>query len=311
MSKRIEDLLVEKTRSRVPAYELFGGLADNLMTIGPAAGRFLECSDCGETFTTKAASWQCNCCGGLFDLKVGPRDKKSSGSEEFKAEARFTKLSKPGISDPHWMHNNENWSVAEFAHQLLRSQPEKTLASWLRELGVSIPEGSQLVSVLCWPRFEFGGKTIQPDIVATFDKTIVLMEFKRFSGGITPGTEALGQAAFAKYAADYLGIEWSLLFVPSNRNEISRDGALWVSAMLESKDATIEKWPNTEGAIDVLLRESHEVLAKRCSTASWTMAVHSFEQVVREQMPASWTKNRILESLEYFLSARKHLINNL
>ena len=93
MSKRIEDLLVEKTRSRAPAYELFGGLADNLMTIGPAAGRFLECSDCGETFTTKAASWQCNCCGGLFDLKVGPRDKKSSGSEEFKAEARFTKLS--------------------------------------------------------------------------------------------------------------------------------------------------------------------------------------------------------------------------
>ena len=182
-----------------------------------------------------------------------------------------------------------------------------TLVHWLRALGVDLSPQAQLHSFLCWPRFQFGDKTIQPDIVATFDQAIVLMEFKRPSGGSTPGTEALGQAAFARYAASYLNTRWALLFVPSSPAEIARSSQDWVSAMRQAKQQTLEKWPTVDLLLQELLRQTDSDLAKEIATASWPRVVAALQDTVQTQLPETWSKRRILEALAYFLEARKAL----
>lgn len=78
----------------------------------------------------------------------------------------------------HWCYESENWSVAEFMTHVLRLQPETFSEPWLSQLGVKI-ESPILETILCWPRFRFGGKTIQPDVAVGFQRDIILFEFKR------------------------------------------------------------------------------------------------------------------------------------
>ena len=71
-----EELPTESTRlhhlledpAKAPYYDLLGGLANNLLTIGTYAGTFLECAACGETFTLKGQSWKCERCGQCYEL---------------------------------------------------------------------------------------------------------------------------------------------------------------------------------------------------------------------------------------------------
>jgi hypothetical protein len=141
---------------QAPFYDLMGGLADNLLTIGTYAGTFLACSACGDTFTLKGESWKCECCGQTYELKFKPSDQKGT---PFETKVRVSGLTKPRWN-PHWYHENENWSVAEFLTQILRLRPEEFLEPWFTRLGIGVESGSSLETVLCWPRFRFGGKTI-------------------------------------------------------------------------------------------------------------------------------------------------------
>src|SRR5262245_53578796 len=127
---RLEQML--ENPDRAPFYDLLGGLADNLLTIGTYAGTFLACNACGDTFTLKGESWKCECCGQAFELKFRPTNQKDS---PFETTVRVTGPTKSGLKT-HWYYENENWSVAEFLTQLLRLRPEEFLAPWLRQLGV-------------------------------------------------------------------------------------------------------------------------------------------------------------------------------
>src|SRR5437588_11139366 len=85
---------------RAPFYDLLGGLADNLLTVGPYAGTFLECSDCGDTFTLKGESWKCERCGQAYELKFAPADQRGT---PFETTVKVSGLAKPRIK-PHWYY---------------------------------------------------------------------------------------------------------------------------------------------------------------------------------------------------------------
>ena len=145
----------------------------------------------------------------MYELKFKPTKQRGS---PFEAEVKVSGLTKPGVN-PHWYYENENWSVAEFLTQILRLRPEDFLAPWLHHLGVGI-ESSALETVLCWPRFRLGGKTIQPDLAVGFQRDIVLVEFKRPDGGTTPPVEIMGQLCFAAEAGRQLGRNWHVVLIP-------------------------------------------------------------------------------------------------
>ena len=189
--ERMEQLL--ENPGRASFYDLLGGLADNLLTIGEYAGTFLACADCGKTFSLKGESWKCECCGRIYELKFKPTLTESE--DAFETHVKATGLTKPRLT-PHWYYENENWSVAEFLTQIFRLQPETFLGPWFSHLGVSVASDSILETVLCWPRFRFGSKTIQPDLAVGFKQDMVLVEFKRPKGGLTPPVEILGQNMF-------------------------------------------------------------------------------------------------------------------
>lgn len=129
---RLDDLLENPARS--PFYDLLGGLADNLLTIGGHAGTFLACDSCGHTFTTKDESWKCHSCGQNFELKLKPASLPGS---PFETTVRVSGLSKHRMN-PHWYFDNENWAVAEFLTQILRLKPEEFLRPWLESIGIQL-----------------------------------------------------------------------------------------------------------------------------------------------------------------------------
>ena len=169
-SVRLENLLEDAKLA--PFYDLLGGLSDNLLTIGGHAGTFLTCHACGDTFTLKGESWKCESCDQVFELKFTPAKKVGSPFEtEVKLKVNVAGLTKPRWT-PHWYFDNENWSVAEFMTQILRLSPESFLSPWLRHLGISVGTAA-LDAIFCWPRFRFGGKTIQPDVALGSEREIV------------------------------------------------------------------------------------------------------------------------------------------
>ena len=288
----LEDLLEDE--SRVHFYDLLGGLADNLLTIGTYAGTFMSCGSCGETFSLKGQSWKCEQCGSSYELKFKPAPTLES---PFETVVRVNGLDKPRMN-PHWYYENENWCVAEFLTQILRLQPESFLLHWFKVLGLVLQE-SELESILCWPRFAFGKKTIQPDFAVGFRNDIVFVEFKRPKGGTIPPTELMGQLSFLKQASKRLGRRWHFLLIPG-RNISCKSKSDYAQAALGASKATLQKWPNQETAIDALRETSEAELASRMRVYGWESLLQKTMTAVEENVPASWTKKQTLAKLAYF-----------
>lgn len=315
MTLRLESLLEDP---KLPErYDLLRGLADNIMTIGDFAGSFLECHDCGFTFTTKGAKCECPSCSRVFELKFESRHRKPSTApiDGFEGIVRLTTkargLEKPGAKkNRHWFAANENWSVAEFVHQIHRAQPERTLPKWLRELGVPLPADASLESFLMWPRFPFGEKkTIQPDVALAFDSHVVLFEFKRPRGGKTPGVEVLGQLAFAADAALKLDRDWHIVLVPSGKAEMAKTPTAWAEKAVASTDATLANWPGRADIIRKVSAMGATELATRVTATNWQTAINGFEKAVTSELPASWTGERVLSQLAFLLKSQQELFD--
>ena len=288
--------------ARAPFYDLLGGLADNLLTIGGHAGTFLECDACGDTFTLKGESWKCECCGREFELKFTPSRKTGSPFEtELKVKVNVSGLTKPR-SNPHWYYENENWSVAEFMMQILRLQPENFLPPWLKALGVGL-QSPILEDIFCWPRFRFGGKTIQPDVAMGFEQDIVLFEFKRPGGGVIPAVEIMGQLCFAIEAAGRLGRRYHLLVVPG-RESIARSAAAYIADAVAAADQTQTRWVIPEATVAEIRRSSESELAANLQVLGWETLLQHTSNVIRATLPESWVRENTLAKLRYFHSSR-------
>jgi hypothetical protein len=205
----LHDLLEDP--GKAPFYDLLGGLADNLLSISSLAGSFLSCSYCGHTFTQKSQSWECERCHKKYEIKFERGDKAGTW---FKAKLESSGLTKARLSPYHWYLENENWTVAEFLTQVLRLGPETFLAPWCEGLGMVLHKPAVLETHLCWPRFPFGGKTIQPDLALGFANDLVCFEFKRPGGAPMPPLEVMGHFGFAIKAAQQLNRRWHLVLIP-------------------------------------------------------------------------------------------------
>src|SRR4051794_1897753 len=84
----------------VPFYDLLGGLADNLLTIGPHAGTFLSCDACGDTFSLKDRSWKCEHCGQLYEAKFSTPKKPGKPYEATLSAVTNARW------NPHWGYEN-------------------------------------------------------------------------------------------------------------------------------------------------------------------------------------------------------------
>ncbi len=285
----------------MPFYDLLGGLADNLLTIGNHAGSFLSCHTCGHTFSTKDESWSCQACGEFFELKFTPA--KFPGSP-FETTVRVSGLSKPRMN-PHWYFDNENWAVAEFLTQILRLTPELFLRPWLETIGVHLGPGD-LETILCWPRFTFGGKTIQPDFVIGFAQDIVLFEFKRPSGGKVPSVELAGQVCFGAYAGSKLGRRWHLVVVPGGTcTTQQRDG--FVKSTVGGFDEAYSKWkvPIDRPNIDEMADESK--IDSRLIAIGWRQLIQDSITAIMANYQAGWSRQQAILKLEYWLKSREEL----
>jgi len=296
---RLEQLLEHP--ERVPFYDLLGGLADNLLTIGTYAGTFLTCNACGDTFTLKGESWKCECCGQGYELKFNPAQQPGS---PFETVVKVSGLTKPRMK-PHWYYENENWSVAEFLMQILRLRPEDFLGPWFRQLGVGI-ESPVLETVLCWPRFRFGGKTIQPDLAVGFQRDIVLAEFKRPAGGTTPPVEVMGQLCFAAEAGRQLGRRWHVVLVPG-RDSAARTPADYVRAALAAVSEAQAKWNIPAAALADVQSATQSELAGRVRVCGWETLLRLSSEAIRTNMPESWTRQQALAKLRFFQASRAAL----
>jgi hypothetical protein len=235
-------------------------------------------------------------------VKFAPAKQGGSPFEsDVKLTANVSGLSKPR-SRPHWYYNNENWSVAEFMTQILRLQPEVFLPVWLRRLGIILDE-SALDTVLCWPRFSYGKKTIQPDVAIGFEKDIVLLEFKRADGGSTPGKEVLGQLCFALEAGRRLRRNWCVLLIPGRESATRSITDYAMSALGAGNDAQA-KW----GISDDTVREVKTILegnaARKLHVISWEHVLRETCGVIRDSVSESWSKQQALSKLQYFYKAR-------
>lgn len=296
---RLEDLL--ENPDRMPFYDLLGGLADNLLTIGNHAGSFLSCHTCGHTFSTKDELWSCQACGEFFELKFTPA--KFPGSP-FETTVRVTGLSKPRMN-PHWYFDNENWAVAEFLTQILRLTPEEFLRPWLQTLGVHIDPGD-LETILCWPRFVFGGKTIQPDFVIGFAGDIVLFEFKRPSGGKVPSVELAGQVCFGTYAGAKLGRRWHLVMVPGPACSSQQREGLVKSAVDGFSEAFI-KWKMPSDSAELATMADVSKIDPRLVAVGWRQLIQDSITAITENCEDGWTKEQAILKLEYWLKSREDL----
>lgn len=286
---------------RAPFYDLLGGLSDNLLTIGRHAGTFLACDACGDTFTLKDESWECECCGQAFELKFKPA--KNPGSP-FESTVRVSGLTKSRLN-PHWYYENENWSVAEFLTQLLRLRPEDFLAAWFLHLGVEL--GSpDLETMLCWPRFRFGGKTIQPDFAVGFQRDVVLVEFKRPAGGTVPPIEIMGQLCFAAEAERQLGRRWHVVLVPG-RDSKTRTSTEYVRDALAAALEAQAKWAIPQGALEDIQAAPQSELAGRLCVHGWESLLRLSSEAIRAAVPESWTRQQTLIKLLHFHQRRAEI----
>lgn len=96
MIKDIRIFLEEE--HRLHFYDLLGGLADNLLTLGKFAGTFTSCDACGTTITLKEKSWICEGCGEEFSLHFSTLA-EIKGVREAKVKVRGLSKSK---LHPHW-----------------------------------------------------------------------------------------------------------------------------------------------------------------------------------------------------------------
>lgn len=293
---RLEELL--ENPDRAPFYDLLGGLADNLLTVGTYAGTFVAC---GDTFTLKGESWKCECCGQSYELKFKPA--KQAGSP-FKSVVEVSGLTKPRLN-PHWYYENENWSVAEFLTQMLRLRPEEFFAPWFRQLGVEI-ESPTLETVLCWPRFRFGGKTIQPDLAVGFQQDIALVEFKRPAGGTTPPVEVMGQLCFAAEAGRRLNRRWHVVLVPGP-DLAARTSADYVRDAMAAMAKAQIKWAIPKAALADIQKASQSQLAGRLRVLGWESLLRLSSEAIRASVPESWTRQQVLSKLRFFQSSRAAL----
>jgi len=183
-------------------------------------------------------------------------------------------------------------------YQLFRLRSEEFLAPWFRQLGVGI-ESSTLETVLCWPQLRFGGKTIQPDLAVGFERDIVLVEFKRPAGGITPPVEIMGQLCFAADAERQLRKRWHVVLVPG-RDRSARTPAEYVRDALAAVDATRAKWAVLENALRVLQTAQPSDLVGRVRVVGWESLLRLSSEAVRASVPESWTRQQALAKLKYF-----------
>ncbi|MBK9155519.1 MAG: hypothetical protein IPM25_15140 [Chloracidobacterium sp.] len=297
--ERLEDLLEEP--ERLHFYDLLGGLADNLLTIGGRAGTFLACHACGKTFSTKEEAWRCEGCGQAFELKFKPTQDTSM---PFEGMVRVSGLTKSRLN-PHWYFENENWSVAEFLTQIFRLAPEQFLRPWLNSFGVEIRNG-ELETILCWPRFQFGGKTVQPDFAIGFENDIVLFEFKRPSGGLVPPVEMAGQFCFATYAASTLGRDWHLVVVPGPTGEATSAKTLAVS-MLDGLAEARLKWKIPRELETLISGVNASALENRITAIGWNQLIEHSIATAKSNCAASWSTHQAIAKLEYWKSRRRAL----
>jgi hypothetical protein len=295
---RLEQML--ERPDQAPFYDLLGGLADNLVTIGTYAGTFLECNACGDTFTLKGESWKCECCGQEYALKFESPKKRGGPLETVKVSG----LTKPGCSNPHWYYDNENWSVAEFMTQILRLKPEEFVSAWLRQLGVAI-ESPALETILCWPRFRFGGKTIQPDVAFGFRGDVVLFEFKRPGGGRIPPDEVMGQLCFAAEAARQLGRRWHLVLVPG-KDSAARSSSEYIEMALADARARV-RWEIPEPALADIQSTPQSQLSDRLQVLGWESLLQRSLDAIHSAVPESWSREQALTKLQYFHASRVEL----
>jgi DNA-directed RNA polymerase subunit RPC12/RpoP len=297
---RLEHLL--EHADQAPFYDLMGGLADNLLTIGTYAGTFLACSACGHTFTLKGESWKCEHCGQGYEVKFRPSDQRGT---PFETMVKVSGLTKPRWN-PHWYYDNENWSVAEFLTQILRLRAEEFLGPWFRQLDVPIDPASALETVLCWPRFRFGGKTIQPDMAVGFQHDIILVEFKRPAGGTTPPVEVMGQLCFAAKAGRQLGWRWHIVLVPGP-DSTSRTSIDYAREVLAAVSEAQSKWAIPAEALADIQSTPPAELAGRLRVLGWESLLRLSSEAIRASVPESWTRQQTLTKLRFFHTSRAAL----
>ena len=301
--KSLEDLLEDPARA--PFYDLMGGLADNLLTIGPYAGSFLCCAACGETFSAKAGSWKCEGCGQDYELKFRPVRQPGA---TFRATVDVSGLEKARLN-PQWYFENENWSVAEFLTQLMRLGPESLLPPWLERLGIALGKPAALETVLSWPRFRFAGakNTIQPDLAIAFRSDLILFEFKRPMGGLVPPYEVMGQLAFAMNAARKLSRQWHLVIIPGNDASSRTAPIRHVERALEALSKANEKWSGAEPELRAVQTMPAKEIADRVIVLGWEELIRRTAEVIARLVPESWAKRQALAKLHYFYSERAKL----
>jgi len=298
--KQIEQLLEKPEEAHF--YDLLGGLADNLLTIGQHAGTFVECSDCGKTFSLKEESWKCQGCGSNFGLKFNGPIGKTGDCHEVKV-SDFTKCRTVPY---HWYYNNENWSVAEFLTQILRLQPEIFLKSWFSDLGVSVGHDSALETVWCWPRLAFDIKTtpplktIQPDFFVAFDHEIVVVEFKRPKGGYTPPDEILKQMCFLMVASRKLKREWRLVLVPGPDKKGMRSRNRIKDALEKGDRSKLEDIIPAEILDKVYSPDAIDELSDHFVEIGWETLLNQSRKTIRESLAPSWATEQALKKLEFF-----------
>jgi hypothetical protein len=298
---RLESLLEHPERAAY--YDLLGGLSDNLLTLGPYAGKFFACSDCGETFNVRDQSWTCENCGTGFRLKFEPPAK---AGVPFTTKVTVSGLRKSRMN-PHWYYENENWSVAEFLTQVLRLPPDDFLVSWLRHVGLRLDPASALESTLCWPRFGFGPRTIQPDFAIGFREALVFFEFKQPGGGVVPATELIGQIAFAMHAASKLDRPWHLVLVPGPDESVSGDPARYVAAAMGGLLEASEKWEIPESVRTAIRTSSPDAIANHVHVIGWEGLLRRTLDVVGQPAQQTWAHRQARDKLGYFWRSRAAL----
>jgi DNA-directed RNA polymerase subunit RPC12/RpoP len=316
--------------SRVPFYDLLGGLADDLLTLSSYGGSFLECAACGHTFTMKGRSWSCERCGSIWELKFKPVRGKDSGhtesevpglsptfktvavakakgvKEKVKATVCVNGLIKPSCG-PHWYFHSENWSVAEFLTQILRLQPEYFLPGWCRQLGVDIHESAALETALCWPRFKFGstGSVIQPDIAIGFSHDLVFVEFKRPHGAQFAPGEVLGQLSFAAEAGAQLKRDYHLFLIPGPDGKAKAPADYLKEALADKSVSKVRaKWGPSAETLDRVIKAPIQQLAPRVTVLGWETLLTRTAECIRATVPESWSKAQALQKLKYFHDER-------
>lgn len=283
---------------RLHFYDLLGGLADNLLTLGKFAGTFTSCDACGNTITLKERSWSCESCGEEFNLHFSTL-KEVKGTKEAQVKVRGIRKSK---LQPHWYFADENWSAGEFINLIMRFPAEFFLSGWLKHLGIKIDENNEICNLLCWARIKFGSKTIQPDLIIEFEKDLVIFEFKRPEGGLVPPKEIIGQIIFINNASKILNKSWHLVIVPGP-NFIVRESNEYVEEAMNAIDEAKNNWSLPNSIIEETKNLNFGEIDKSLSAFGWENLIDNTIDFII-QTENSWTSKQVIEKLQYFKSSR-------